>query len=213
MPVAKRARKSYPTHGTVGAPRPFPTRLVARLQYATTVSVTSSLTGIGNYIFACNSIYDPDTSSTGHQPYGHDTYANIYNQYTVLSSRIKVQASLGNSANSYTWGIGIEDATPSTGNPDFWMERPTYVKRLQAARDAPDAKPLTLSWNRAKRFPQEDVYRSLSAPFGANPAEMEFYNIVIQSYNPGTVALGTVYLTVTIEYIVEMYELKDLGTS
>lgn len=209
----KRARRVYPRNGTVGMPRPFPVRTIAKLKYATIVPLLSSLTPIANYLFSCNSIYDPDTTGTGHQPYGHDTYATIYNQYTVLYSIITVQVSMGNSANSYTWGVGIEDANIGTVNTvDTWMERPTYKSNLQTARDAYNSQVIRLKWDRMKRFPHEDVYRGLSAPFGSSPTESEFFNVIIQSPS-ATGALGQFYATVTIDYFCELYEPKDLGSS
>ena len=208
--AAKKPRM-YPANGTVGKPRPFPTRMVATLKYVETVSVTNSLTGVSSFNIACNSIYDPNLSGTGHQPYGHDTYATIYNQYTVLNSKIKVKPALGTSTAALNWGVGIEDTVISTFAADTWMERPTYVHRKHTTAYSPDAKELSLTWNRAKRFPREDLYRNLSAAFGANPSELEVFNIVLQSFSGA--ALGTIYLTVEVEYTVEMYELQALASS
>ena len=207
----RRRIRMYPANGTVGKPRPFPTRMVATLRYVETVGITNSVTGVSSYNIACNSIYDPNLSGTGHQPYGHDTYATIYNQYTVLMSKIKIKPNLGTSTAGLTWGLGIEDTVTSTTAADTWMERPTYINRKMCTAYSPDAKELSLTWLRAKRFPREDLYRNLSAPFGANPSELEVFNIVLQSYNAA--ALGTIYFTVEVEYTVEMYELQALASS
>ena len=209
-PMRKRLRL-YPANGTVGKPRPFPTRMVVTLRYVETVGLTNSLTGVSSYNICCNSIYDPNLSGTGHQPYGHDTYATIYNQYTVLNSKIKVKPNLGTSTSGLTWAVGIEDTVTSTTAADTWMERPTYVHRKNTTAYSPDAKELSLTWNRAKLFPREDVYRILSAPFGSNPSEIEVFNIVLQSFNAA--ALGTIYFTVEVEYTCELYELQALASS
>jgi len=209
--VKKRARR-YPVNGTVGKPRPFPTRMVVTLRYCETISLTSALTNIANFNFCCNSIYDPNLTGTGHQPYGHDTYASIYNQYTVLSSKIKVSPTRATSASSLTYGVGIEDTiVSSTGTTSLWAERPTYTALSNQAYAMNGCKPITKYWNRAKRFPHEDIYRALSAPFGANPSEIEVFNVVVE--DPSGTALGTVYCFVEIEYTCEVYELKDLGSS
>jgi len=207
----KKRPKQYPINGTVGRPQPFPIRMVATLRYCETIAITNSLTNIGNYNWACNSIYDPNLTGTGHQPYGHDTYASIYNQYTVLKAKITFRVS-GN-PNQFNWGGGIEDTlVPSAGLQDLWMERPTYKARIQAPAGAPDNNPITLYWDRAKRFPHEDLYRTVSAPFGANPSEVEVFNIVLQNAT-STGVLGTCHVTVQIDYTCEFYELKDLGAS
>jgi len=213
IPLKKRARVMYPASGTVGRPRPFPIRMVASLRYCTTVSVTNSLTPIGNLNFSCNSIYDPDVSGAGHQPYGHDTYADIYNQYTVLKSRLKVTPTFNGSNTPMTYGVGIEASTLAAGANDVWAERPTYqVRGCNQPYSMLGQQPLVCYWDRNKRFPHNDTYRDLSAPFGANPTEIEIFNIVVQRAD-ATTALGTVYMFVEIDYLVEMYEPKDLGSS
>lgn len=209
MPMRKRARR-YPDQGTVGKPMPFPTRMVAKLKYCETLTLTSALLPIGNLNLACNSIYDPNLTGTGHQPYGHDTYASIYNQYTVLASKITFRF-VGSASGLYTWGGGIEDTVGTTSSIDTWGERPTY-KLLSGRLPSTENATLSLYWNRNKRFPGKDVYRELSAPFGANPSEIEVFNLVCQT-NTGGSTIGTVYCFVEIEYVVEMYEIKDLGDS
>jgi len=209
MPMRKRARR-YPTQGTVGKPMPFPVRMVAKLKYCETLTLTNSLTPVGNLNIACNSIYDPNLTGTGHQPYGHDTYAAIYNQYTVLASKITFRFNAGPTS-VLTWGGGIEDTVGTTFNVDTWAERPTY-KSVYARLPSSEQTTLTLYWDRNRRFPGRDLYRELSAPFGANPSEIEIFNLVCQTYTGGS-TLGTVYCFVEVEYVVEMYELKDLGDS
>ena len=210
MPLRKRARK-YPAAGTVGKPMPFPIRMVATLKYCETLSMLSSLTPLANINIAANSIYDPNLSGTGHQPYGHDVYSGIYNQYTVLKSRCRFK--VGATSNSFfTWGGGIEDTVGTTAAVDTWAERPTYKSRIQNQMGSPECLPIVLYWDRNKRFPHNDTYRDLSAAFGTNPSEIEIFNIVAQT-NSGTGTLGQLYCTVEVEYIVEMYEIKDLGDS
>jgi len=199
--------------GTVGKPMPFPTRMVGTLRYAETVAVQSSVTPISWCHYSCNSIYDPYRTGAGHQPYGHDTYATIYNQYTVLKSRMKVQFSQNNSVlTSFTYGAVIEDDIATTPGYDTWRERPTAKSHPLVINAGIEQKPLTLYWDRNKRFPGQDTYLQLSAPFGSSPNEEEFFVLIAQSQTSGT-NLGTVYVSVEIDYFCEFYELKDLGNS
>ena len=206
----KRAKR-YPAQGTVGKPTPFPTRMVAQLKYVTTISVVGTAVPAQNYNIACNSIYDPDINSIGHQPYGHDTYSNIYNQYTVLRSTLKLTPMSTGAVAQVTYGVGIEDGTTSGANFDVWLEKPTY-KAIAGDYRAGDFTPLIITWDRNKRFPQMDTYKELSAAFGANPAEMEVFNIVAQTASSLT-SLGTFTFLVEVWYTCEMYELNDLGSS
>ena len=208
--TGKRARR-YPATGTVGKPTPFPTRMVVTLRYVQSININSSLTATGNYCFACNSIYDPDLSGTGHQPYAHDTYSTIYNQYTVLKSLIKVTP-VGQANDSLTYGLGIEDGVVTNMAFDTWGERPTYKIKSTLKTGQQYGQPMILSWDRAKRFPKSDTYRDLSAPFGANPAEIEVFNLVAQA-NSSSGTIGNNTFIVELWYTCELYELASLGSS
>ena len=205
-------KKSRLAAGTVGKPAPFPTRMVAKLRYCETITLSSSLLSIQNANFACNSIYDPNLSGSGHQPYGHDTYSNIYNQYTVLASTLKMTVVRANdSSRALTYGVGIEDSISSSLANTTWAERPTYKIACGNQGNA-SSKPLYCTWDRKKRFPSPDVYRTLSAPFGSNPSEIEIFNIFVE--DPSGTNLGSsVNVLIEIDYTVECYELIDLGTS
>ena len=211
LPFAKRRKGSYGL--TVGVPRPFPTRMLATLKYTDTIPMQSSLVPILSVFYSCNSIYDPYRSGAGHQPYGHDTYATIYNQYTVIRSKCTFQFGQNDAVlKGFSWGGGICDDTSTSPGFDTWTERPTYKVERLCNNAGPGAKPMVLYWNRNQRFPGQDTAQTLSANFGANPAEEEFFELVTQSVSSGTV-IGTQYVMVTIEYVCELYENKDLGSS
>lgn len=59
---------------------PFPIRMRTRLRYAQTNSLTAGSTGLfgTERVFRLNSLYDPDLTGVGHQPYGYDTLATLY---------------------------------------------------------------------------------------------------------------------------------------
>lgn len=64
--------------------QPIAARTLARLKYSTTVNLTISAGDVPAYYFMnLNSLFDPDRSGTGHQPYGFDFYSNLYNRYRV----------------------------------------------------------------------------------------------------------------------------------
>jgi len=198
---------------TVGKPMPFPTRMLAKLKYVETITATNPLASIAQFWMRANSIYDPNPAVGGHQPYGHDTYATIYNQYTVLSSKCTFLPSQSSAVlNGFTWGGGISDDTSTTANQDTWMERPTYKREMSMQNAGPGAKPLTIYWDRFKRFPSPDTWTQLSSNFGANPAEQEYFDIIVQMNSQG-VAVPNMFFVVEIEYTCEFYELKDLGNS
>lgn len=61
------------------------------LKYCDIIQLTSGSGLLGTQqAYRLNSIYDTDFSGGGHQPYGHDTYALIYNKYRVMSVRVQL---------------------------------------------------------------------------------------------------------------------------
>jgi hypothetical protein len=67
-------------------PIPNNTRVV--LKYNDFFSLSSSA-GVATCNFSGNSLYDPDITFTGHQPYYYDRYSALYQYYTVIGSRTK----------------------------------------------------------------------------------------------------------------------------
>ena len=51
--------------------QPVPSRYICKMKYSTNVATDIN----GQYIFNLNSLYDPDRTGTGHQPYGFDNLA------------------------------------------------------------------------------------------------------------------------------------------
>jgi len=67
-------------------------KTVAKLKYSDIVSVNAPAGGIAKHTFRCNSCHDPDETTIGHQPLLWDTYKTLYQNYRVLSSKIKASA-------------------------------------------------------------------------------------------------------------------------
>jgi len=67
----------------------FPTELRTTLRYSDVVTLTSTGNAVTNYVFRMNSLFDPDFTGTGHQPYYFDQFATIYQRYTVIGSKLK----------------------------------------------------------------------------------------------------------------------------
>lgn len=72
----------------------FPPSVSVCFKYADQVSI-STTAGVGfQYVFRGNSLFDPDVTSSGHQPYGFDQWKAIYQRYCVFASWIRVSVSL-----------------------------------------------------------------------------------------------------------------------
>ena len=110
--------------------QPFATRYIAKMKYATTIA-TSALNG--QFIFNLNSIFDPDRTGVGHQPYGYDSLATIYNRYRVISCGWRVQHPMASAGVPVTIGcIASNDLGISWTDTGELLENPRakYITQL-----------------------------------------------------------------------------------
>jgi hypothetical protein len=71
---------------------PFPTMMRKTLTYSSLFTLTTGAaqTFGSERAFALNSIFDPDVTATGHQPYGRDTLATLYGRYIVTACMVEI---------------------------------------------------------------------------------------------------------------------------
>ena len=74
-------------------------KTVASLKYVDVITIDAGVTPPGSHLFRANSLFDPDLTGTGHQSLMFDEYALLYNQYRVLSSKIKITPMVDDTSN------------------------------------------------------------------------------------------------------------------
>lgn len=186
---------------------PFPAQATAILRYSTVVTLNPGIATPASWLFRANSIFDPDFTGVGHQPYGHDTYQSIYNHYAVTSSIISVQPS---SAYNGIFGISLTDDSTVNSNYDTIREtKGTVMSAMQTNSLIPK---LYQKYNRQAMFGNIQNVNAQSANFGANPAEQSMFHVWAEGSDDLSDP-GDIKLMVSISYIVRMWELKDLGQS
>lgn len=69
---------------------PFPRKMFKTLKYSQNFHLTGAALGLFGAVekMRLNSLFDPDQTGTGHQPYGRDTMASIYQRYKVFDVNI-----------------------------------------------------------------------------------------------------------------------------
>jgi len=79
---------------------PFPPEIFTKHRYSENVTLTTGTGGIYGTLqtYRLNSLYDPNLSGTGHQPYGFDEVVNIYGRYCVTD--VDIQLTLSGSQNT-----------------------------------------------------------------------------------------------------------------
>lgn len=192
--------------------QPFPQQLVATLRYSEIVGIATNIGGVGEYVFRTNSLYDPNYTSTGHQPMYFDQYMTVYNHYTVLKSKITVQSMDLATGKPYVCSIWVDDdATGGITAGSMIAERPGAYSTI--VRPADGVIPvLQKTWSAAETFPGDALARNeLQGNAGASPTEESYFFIAVD----GTTVLANegVIVRVLIEYTALFDEWKSIAQS
>ena len=88
----------------------FPQSMRTSLRYCDSFDIHPTSSTAVVKTFRANGMYDPDVSSTGHQPRGFDEFCDVYLKYTVKNAKISVVFTY----EGYNHPVG----GTSTGNPN-----------------------------------------------------------------------------------------------
>lgn len=201
--------------GKIGVLPGMPEKKYVTLRYCDTYSITGAI-GAGSYHkFRLNSLTDPDYTGVGHQPLGHDEYAEWYERYTVRRARIKVTY-VGQVGTAITPGmmmIGVnDDSAGSTTSPASALERGDFSEFMNVGTIPGQAmqKSIVQEVDIAKLQGVKDILDDddLGAAFGSNPTKTIFAHVGLFSINGNTP--GTVPFIVEIEMDCVLTEPKPL---
>lgn len=98
---------------------------VVRHRYSTAIELDPATSTAADYYFRANSLFDPDHTSTGHQPMWHDQMALFYKKYVVIGSRISVRVYGANTAHTGVPLLVIKkdhDNTPASADINTIVE-------------------------------------------------------------------------------------------
>lgn len=187
---------------------PFPARYITKMKYSESFNLT-----IGNgwtQQMNLNSVFDPNRSGVGHQPYGYDQLTPIYNRYRVISCNYVI--------NCYSGGVPIRygclpcNEAPPINNMSELVENP----RSKWAVQFPAGSTTKISGKvyipalvgRTKaQYMADDRYQ---AQVGQNPGELAILFITAQ--NMSDISADTT-LTVTLNYTVEFFDAHPIDQS
>jgi hypothetical protein len=198
----------------------FPPRFRKRLMYCENALTVTSNTGlVASYFFAANGLYDPNVTGTGHQPMGFDEMMSMYEQYTVLSSKITVHYINGSGVGVY--GAAILYLSPDTSSITAFSRLqengflvwkalyPISVVGSQCQLSMDCDIPTYFGRNRDKRAIVDDA--QLAGAAASNPAELVYFTVAaVDAAGANTVQLS---FSVEIEYEVIFWEPRKLTQS
>jgi len=211
-PSRNKSRVSLITRQPRGFNAGFPPQLRLRHKYVEAEITFASTTGsVASYLFSCNGMYDPNITSTGHQPVYFDQTSAIYNHYTVVRSFIRVKFTHGSGASPYLLGLAIDDDTSPASTVNTFAEQSTATMTPVNGGITTPYTVLTKSWDAVKYFgPNPMANDSLQGSGSANPSEQSYYAIQLKAQGAGSIS-GQ--LTVEIWYDAIWDELTTVAGS
>lgn len=100
-------------------------RYITRLKYVEQVSINTTANIFSDYQYRLNSLFDPNLTGTGHQPYGFDQMATMYNRYRVFKVNYTITVE-PNNTNTGLMAVICNNTTNSLSGADagYIMELP-----------------------------------------------------------------------------------------
>lgn len=192
----------------LGGLQPIPQRQIVKMKYAQ--NINTSVANAYNYKFNLNSIYDPDFTGGGHQPYGHDQFQALYNRYRVISCSYVVTGYSGSTGICYGVLPGNEQITATTLAELRENPRARFITQYPGGSTTKLTGKVYLPslMGRTKtQYMADDRYQSI---FGASPQETAFLNVTGLDLSE---AGASINWTITLTYTVEVFDVKPLAQS
>lgn len=217
----KAGKKTYakkkPTLYNSSSLAPIPPRFVTKMKYAETFTLVG--TGMRSQAMNLNSLFDPNRTGTGHQPYGFDQLCGpagtaLYNRYRVY--RVDYVLSVANDT------YNIQYAVLNTN------DTPTIINNVSEARENPRCKYSVQNPNgtlkvmkgslniaslmgRTKaQYTAADSYQSV---YNSSPSELALLNILVQGLNDDAGVSMTHSVNLLLTYHVELFDPHVLDQS
>lgn len=208
----KKSNKRAPKQLSLG-PLGIPDSWRATLTYSDIIHITPGAS-IGQYTFRGNSVFDPDYTSTGHQPYYRDQLQAPYSRYRVYGSSIRLSAVNEQVASALQVTVipssEITAFTSSTYPIEYPHARP--MPMLGVGAILPKTVSHKISTSRVLGLrPREVLDQDYSALSGAQPSSEWYWLIVAQDLTSAQNVETS--LQVIITYDVEFYDRTTVSPS
>lgn len=204
---ARRAARRKPTTNVNRSLQPFPQRYICKMKYCET-NITGAITG--QYLYNLNSLFDPDRTGVGHQPYGFDNLALLYNRYRVIKTGWRIESPITEGADfRAVHAIPSNDPAITWGSAGYIRENPR-CKYITLNPGAP-ARTLngwvtlpSLMGRTSAQYMADDEYQ---ANVGASPTEQAILYVLTTNSNGNPVQAP---IQVTLEFTVEFFDPKHV---
>lgn len=187
---------------------PLPARFITKMKYAEAVTV--SATGIAGYKWNLNSLFDPNRSGIGHQPYGYDQLSALYNRYRVINCRYVVSC-ISDSVNIAFAVLPANESLSLIGSVSEARENPRAKYLVQTPTSGGTLKVLkgnvylpSLVGATKTAYMADDRYQAI---VGNSPTELAILNAYAQGLNDDPTFNAQPTFNILLEYTVEWFDI------
>lgn len=191
---------------------PIATKMITKMRYQTSTSLDAGNVGTADaHVFTCNGLFDPDITSSGHQPRGFDQLMALYDHYVVLGAKITVifaqQTDAVDAGNIV--GITLKDSSVTSPYTNDYLEDGYNKYSCTNARDGNGLVRLTYNVNPAKFLSRSKPLSDpqLKGSIAGNPDEQVFFHVFAGGMDAANGGLCNI--NVVIDYIVALIEPKN----
>lgn len=192
----------------------FPARFRTHLRYCDSIALSTGVSVAGNYVYSANGMFDPDITSTGHQPMGFDQMMLSYEHYCVTHSTMTLN--IRHTATTQSGDCGILLTSGATASTDYQRNLEAgFLTRLRL-NATPYEGSLGNLVNKMDVAKFGTVPKLLDNPdykgtIAANPVEQSYFHISV--WNSDNANVGTFAIDVMIDYVAWFFEPRDLTQS
>lgn len=218
-------RRKAPLRRVLSLGPTYPNALIAKHRYTEDFFLSggytnSDIPASAKHAFRTASLYDPDQTTTGHQPLFFDQMAAIYNKYRVLGSTIKVKF-INCSSEPVQVFLRHSSGTLGSGwDTDKLRERGTKHRILSSKDAGGNSCTLTSYYSPSKFYGQDkrsirndaDLCHDIDA--GTTPAKMTYWECLVGQIDTqlGGSDDHRVKCILEINYTAMWNDIKDFNT-
>lgn len=215
-------RRGYITSNPSRSLQPVAQRTIVKMKYCEALNVQIPAFGVvQSQVWNLNSIFDPNRTGLGHQPYGHDTFLTLYNRYRVIGCSYAINiAQQGDTATNQlpvVLGALPSNEVDTVSNMSELREKPRskYIVQMYGSPSRTLRGYVSIPSLIGRTKAQYMADDRFQAQFGASPSESAILNTYIGMPNDNSVggSMLSVQYSITLVYHVECFDPKVLPQS
>jgi hypothetical protein len=194
----------------VTGPIGYPDRVKTTLLYCDTLSISGTAQ---QYTYRGNALFDPDFTSTGHQPFYYDQYIAVYEKYRVYAAKMYIRV-LNMGENVATMVCIPASQIPTITTLNQALESPRAVSTGPLPPNG-NYKAQELNLNVSTReilgLTAPQLYDAdFAATFSSNPVELWYYSLY---FNPAGSSTLDLQVQIRLEYQCEFFDRAPVALS